>query len=247
MAPITSFSPLVPAHLIIGYETQTTKHAYELLQKIFCKNACSTCHICQQIKENQHPSITWLCPERWYTRETLQPLFARIIFALDQNEQYFFVLQKSDHFLPHAANSLLKSLEEPPAGYHFLLLAQQHDLVLPTIRSRCTITILDKKNDDTIATHALAKLFDKSIPSATTFVATLEKTSPSEQETRDILHYLFNHWQQKLKANLSKNKEDLFITHVVDQLRSVITHPIPSGSSKLVWKNCYLQLMLYGC
>ena len=38
-----------------------------------------------------------------------------------------------------AANTLLKSLEEPPANTIFILLADRVDRVLPTIRSRCRL------------------------------------------------------------------------------------------------------------
>lgn len=38
-----------------------------------------------------------------------------------------------------SANTLLKSLEEPPANTVFILLADRVDLVLPTIRSRCRL------------------------------------------------------------------------------------------------------------
>lgn len=40
---------------------------------------------------------------------------------------------------PDAANTLLKSLEEPPANTIFILLADRVDRVLPTIRSRCRL------------------------------------------------------------------------------------------------------------
>ena len=36
-----------------------------------------------------------------------------------------------------AANALLKTLEEPPPGVLFLLLADDQEALLPTIRSRC--------------------------------------------------------------------------------------------------------------
>jgi DNA polymerase-3 subunit delta' len=40
---------------------------------------------------------------------------------------------------PDSANTLLKSLEEPPANTIFILLANRVDRVLPTIRSRCRL------------------------------------------------------------------------------------------------------------
>ena len=38
---------------------------------------------------------------------------------------------------PEASNALLKTLEEPPPGVLFLLLAEDEEALLPTIRSRC--------------------------------------------------------------------------------------------------------------
>ena len=38
---------------------------------------------------------------------------------------------------PESANALLKTLEEPRRGVHFVLLAERPDRLLPTIRSRC--------------------------------------------------------------------------------------------------------------
>ena len=48
------------------------------------------------------------------------------------------IIDPVDHVEPNAANALLKSLEEPPAGTFFLLVAHQPERLLPTIRSRCT-------------------------------------------------------------------------------------------------------------
>ncbi len=45
-------------------------------------------------------------------------------------------------FMKEAANSLLKTLEEPPASAHIMLLAENVSELLPTIRSRCAIARL---------------------------------------------------------------------------------------------------------
>ena len=63
---------------------------------------------------------------RLTTRPTLGPRRAIIIDAADDLER-------------SAANALLKSLEEPPVGTHFLLVAHRLGGLLPTIRSRCRI------------------------------------------------------------------------------------------------------------
>jgi DNA polymerase-3 subunit delta' len=49
-----------------------------------------------------------------------------------------WILVEDAHRLNGAsANMLLKTLEEPPAGTHFLLVTHRPDAMLPTIRSRC--------------------------------------------------------------------------------------------------------------
>jgi DNA polymerase III subunit delta' len=49
----------------------------------------------------------------------------------------FFILDGADRLTTAAANAILKTLEEPPEFSKFFLLAESHDRVIPTIRSRC--------------------------------------------------------------------------------------------------------------
>ena len=49
---------------------------------------------------------------------------------------------------PDSANTLLKSLEEPPANTIFILIADRVDRVLPTIRSRCRLLTAPRPNRD---------------------------------------------------------------------------------------------------
>nr|WP_247718188.1 DNA polymerase III subunit delta' [Qipengyuania proteolytica] len=49
------------------------------------------------------------------------------------------IIDPSDDLERNAANALLKSLEEPPAGTFFLLVAHSPARLLPTIRSRCRV------------------------------------------------------------------------------------------------------------
>ncbi|MBN8937724.1 MAG: hypothetical protein J0I13_15915 [Rhizobiales bacterium] len=71
----------------------------------------------EQIREVQH---------RLITRPTLGSKRAIIVFPADDLEK-------------GAANALLKSLEEPPQGTFFLLVAHRPGRLLPTIRSRCRV------------------------------------------------------------------------------------------------------------
>jgi DNA polymerase-3 subunit delta' len=52
-------------------------------------------------------------------------------------EKRAIIIEPADDMEKGAVNALLKSLEEPPVGTYFLLIAHQPGQLLPTIRSRC--------------------------------------------------------------------------------------------------------------
>jgi DNA polymerase-3 subunit delta' len=54
-------------------------------------------------------------------------------------ERRVVIVDPADDLEPSASNALLKSLEEPPQGTFFLLVAHRIGRLLPTIRSRCRI------------------------------------------------------------------------------------------------------------
>jgi DNA polymerase III subunit delta' len=54
-------------------------------------------------------------------------------------ERRAIVIDPADDMEKGAVNALLKVLEEPPAGTHFLLVAHQPGRLLPTVRSRCRV------------------------------------------------------------------------------------------------------------
>jgi DNA polymerase-3 subunit delta' len=81
-----------------------------------------------QIRQMQH---------RLTTRPTLGPRRAIIIDPADDLEK-------------NAANALLKSLEEPPEGTFFILVAHRLGRLLPTIRSRCRILRFPQLSNDQI-------------------------------------------------------------------------------------------------
>ncbi|RIV88879.1 DNA polymerase III subunit delta' [Aurantiacibacter zhengii] len=57
------------------------------------------------------------------------------------------IIDPADDMETSAANALLKSLEEPPAGTYFLLIAHRIGRLLPTIRSRCRVLNFPRVSD----------------------------------------------------------------------------------------------------
>jgi DNA polymerase-3 subunit delta' len=63
-------------------------------------------------------------------------VLARAAFGAHEGRAKVFVVRRAEELSVPAANALLKTLEEPGARTHFVLLSAQPDLLLPTILSR---------------------------------------------------------------------------------------------------------------
>jgi DNA polymerase III subunit delta' len=102
--------------------------------------ACGACQSCTLLSLGSHPDFIAVVPE-----EEGAPIRTDQIRALGEflanSGQYsavrIAVMEPADRLNRHAANSLLKTLEEPPLGC-LLILLSTNPMALPvTIRSRC--------------------------------------------------------------------------------------------------------------
>jgi len=100
--------------------------------------ACGTCSSCRTLNSGNHPDLIVIEPEKQEIR------VAQIRSVCVQLEKKAFgarkrmiVLDQAERLTPGAANAALKILEEPPDDTHFVLIAEEVENVLPTIRSRC--------------------------------------------------------------------------------------------------------------
>lgn len=235
----------IPAHLWVGSHNAVRTHIIAVLQKQLCLHGgCTTCVPCHAIATEQHYAVQWIRPEKQYTRELLDPLFERLSFALNTHERFFFILEQVD-FMPTAcANSLLKSLEEPPSGYYFFLCAQREHTILPTIRSRCmTHTVRTKKDQQ--YTHTLFDYFTTTtLYNPLAFLTDLEKSEIHEQESIALLDALYAHWMHTAKKALQEHNTTYYTqaTTIIALLSAAFEKlPMP-GSNKIFWKDIYVQI-----
>lgn len=234
-----------PASLFIGNEQELLENTIPLLQKTFCANGgCAVCIQCRKVQEQQHESILWLMPEKQYAVEDLKVIFSTIAFALEPDHHYFFVIQKADLLTTACANALLKSLEEPPAGYHFILLAQRIEFILPTIKSRCLIQTVGNSSQS-LAQHSLLPFFTTTaFQDPLAFTKELETVNPNEWESLTLLDELLIHWagayKKQIIAQNAKGQEQA--QRMMHHIKSAMLQPPMPGSSKLFWKNFFLQI-----
>ena len=236
-----------PAQLFIGSPVATVEKVHSYLQSIFCsKKGCGSCLICLQISNHQFHSMRWFAPDNMYTREQLEPVFEALAFRLETNQQFFVVLEHADALTLSCANSLLKSLEEPPTGYHFILTTQRPDDILPTIRSRCVNTVINAPADKAIHQELLTELCSGELGDATLFLKMLDQAAITERETLELLDSILEYWISEYKKAITQIDSDkiIFISNRIDAVRNALTFPPMPGSSKLLLKNLYLRIKL---
>lgn len=78
-------------------------------------------------------------------------VLARAAYAPHEGRAKVFVIRRAEELSVSAANALLKTLEEPGARTHFVLLTSQPDALLPTILSRTLRVRFAPLPDDVVA------------------------------------------------------------------------------------------------
>lgn len=101
---------------------------------------CLRCHACRKVMDNTHPDfITVDDPEKKTVPVDLIREARADMYIMPNESDYKIYLfpRAQDMGLP-GQNALLKVLEEPPGYGVFILLTDNPNKLLPTVRSRCT-------------------------------------------------------------------------------------------------------------
>lgn len=114
--------------------------AYLLCTQPNKNKACGTCKGCQLLAAGSHPDLMQLEPEEKSRVIKVDQIRALKNFSSQTaqlNGYKVIILQPADSLNINAANALLKDLEEPPGKTLFLLVSDQAEQIVATIRSRC--------------------------------------------------------------------------------------------------------------
>jgi DNA polymerase III subunit delta' len=103
-------------------------------------DVCGSCASCALIKAGSHPDLYWIAPEEDKTQLSVDQVRA----ACEKLSKTSFrqgykvaIIEPAHQMTPGAANSVLKTLEEPSNGSLLMLLTSRPSGLLPTVRSRC--------------------------------------------------------------------------------------------------------------
>lgn len=119
---------------------------------------CLACNPCRKVRDGNHPDfITVDDPEHKTVAVRIVREFREDVFLRPNESDYKIYLLPQELGI-EGQNALLKILEEPPRYGVFILLTDNPERLLPTVRSRCTELPL-RPLSDSVLRNALVKEF----------------------------------------------------------------------------------------
>ena len=117
--------------------------AIYLAQSRFCQDKidklpCQRCRSCRLIASEDFSDVKIIRPVNQVIKtDTIRQLLQEFSKSGYESSSQFFIIQDADKMHLNASNSLLKLMEEPIAQSYLVLLTDDENKILPTIRSRC--------------------------------------------------------------------------------------------------------------
>jgi len=122
------------------------KTAMALVQALFCSvlpdDACGSCPSCRKIDSGNHPDIHVIAPlpdKRDISIDQLREMQHIVSLRPYEAPRKVCIIEPAERMSVSAANSLLKTLEEPPGNALIILLTENAGMLLSTVRSRCQL------------------------------------------------------------------------------------------------------------
>jgi DNA polymerase-3 subunit delta' len=223
-----------------------SKLAFEFAKASFCEEAridsCGSCIDCRKMDHKNHPDfkiISVLEGKTAISIDQIRELKKEIAYKPYDSDHKIYIIEAADKMTKEAANSLLKTLEEPPSFATIILLAGDSGKLLPTIVSRCQQIKLSSVSQQKIKDLLLAEGLNKQQAEIISITA-----AGSPGKALDIIK-IDNYFEQRqkiydfLKKIKSKNTIEIF--EITGKLCSLLKGDFPCFDLLSDW---YRDIML---
>ncbi len=205
------------AYLFTGRAAERKRAAIDyFVQALLCESGsgapCGVCSSCTAWERRAHPDFHALGPDGNSIRlEQLRAWRPFFNYHPHLGRHQVFLIDRPELLTAEAANSLLKSLEEPLPDTVFLLVAEDERALLPTIVSRCRVVFFrqeeDAGNDSVLSDNsakgeAIARLLREG--SESELLRTVRLLKPDRAGARDLLAFLLADLERSYRAERSR-------------------------------------------
>ncbi len=105
-------------------------------------DSCDRCDSCMKIDRGQHPNVRVITRDKnreQIVKEQIEEVNYLATLRPWGQGRLVFIIDEAERMNETVANSLLKTLEEPRSFAYFILVTEDLQVILPTIRSRCQV------------------------------------------------------------------------------------------------------------
>ena len=167
--------------------------------------ACGECKACKLIEAESNPDLLILSPEeegKAIKVDQIRALIEKISLTSHGQNKRVIVISPADALNVNASNSLLKTLEEPPANTVLILISDKPSKLMATIRSRTQMIRFDLPTFE----QSMQWLNTQNIENAELLLqltagAPLSAKAIADDEGLKIRDKLFNNWQELANGN----------------------------------------------
>ena len=124
-------------------------------------DACCKCHSCEQALSGNNPDIITVMPEKPGV-VSISDIRTKVVSDVEirpyAGKYKIYIIPDADKMTEQAQNAILKTIEEPPEYAVIILLTQNADILLPTIRSRCVMLKLRNIKDTLVKKYLMEQM-----------------------------------------------------------------------------------------
>lgn len=128
--------------------------AWALAQALLCEREekpCGECGSCRRVEQAQSESVLFLEPQGPQIKIEAAHQVLEFLSLRRLSSSRVIIVNEAQQLNPQAANALLKAVEEPPPGTHFIFISPEVSQLLPTLRSRSQVLRFNPLQPDQLA------------------------------------------------------------------------------------------------
>ncbi len=135
---------LFHGYIIEGKDPDAQRLANAFISAALCErhdgDACGTCAACRKVADGNSEDVIRIGkPGESVKDRDVEGMISRAMQKSYTGNRLFMVVANADSMTLRAQNRLLKTLEEPPEGVTIILIAENAESLVQTIRSRCQL------------------------------------------------------------------------------------------------------------
>ncbi len=191
----------------IGKKAFAIEFAHWLMcEQPLADKACGECKPCKLIQADSNPDLLTLYPEeegKSIKVDQVRELIQKISLTSHGQGYRVILISPADALNINASNSLLKTLEEPPANTVLILVSDKPSKLMATIRSRTQMVRFDLPTEE----QSLTWLNQQNIEKAELVLklssgAPLAAATMANDEGLQVRDKLFINWQELATGNV---------------------------------------------